>query len=725
VAKFDVEGARKAGYSDDEIRQFLLQSDGAKQAKEAGYSDDEILGHFGLSTATAQAPATPEASTGGELARLAGIAGGGIAQGIAAGAALPNTLEQATNWAYRKGAGALGFEVPSQESIDVARYSGPIGALSAATAPPSAATTVGAVKSMGLGGPEPQNLGERLLSGTAKGIGASLVPGGGGLSLGNAATGAAAGLGSEIGSEVAPGTVAGPLIGGLVGGVAAGVPKSIAEVVAANRGVKSAEQGLESAQTGATDAADALTTLQRQREQMGIDKQQMNQTQQQQLTSANEAASKVANDTAQTLGKSTTLQEAGQNLQEAAKNWFNKTFPQKKEQIWAPVDAIIPDNTEAPLFGFSNALGDINKQAGAAQPLLDALTPSLPRKLANTLQEQIGSPVGKKGTPEVQAPTGLVDAAGNPIMKTVKEAEPPQPITWADARKLRTAIGDALGNPMAVKDIDRQSLEHMYAALSGDLESAAANVSPEALQAFQKANQETTQLFDVANGPMSKLVTAPTRDLQGSNPEQVANSILGGGKKGATDLATLRAEIPDAVNELGATALRSGQWSKLSPEAKAQIVTDPGARKLLDDSYGAIDNLAQAHGAAEIQHAEDLIKLNRDIAAARLAKDAAKSEQQTAKSTLSEAQAEQAEQRGRWSPYGPFGFGLTGGGLATAGETLGQTLGNPLGFQGAGALGSAMALGAPVAGMLVANPTVRQEALKGARIGGTLGMGQK
>ena len=57
---FDVEGARKAGYSDEEIADHLAQESkfDVAGARKSGYSDAEIVQHL------AEAPATPKASTG-------------------------------------------------------------------------------------------------------------------------------------------------------------------------------------------------------------------------------------------------------------------------------------------------------------------------------------------------------------------------------------------------------------------------------------------------------------------------------------------------------------------------------------------------------------------------------------------------------------------------------------------------------------------------------------
>lgn len=716
MAKFDIEGARKAGYSDDEIRQFLLQSQGAKDAKAAGYSDDEILGHFGLgapaaSATPAAAEQTPQGqSVLGEAGRVAGIVGGGLAQGAAAGLALPNTLQSLVNRGYRAGAGALGLPIGSEQDVVAAQQSGPLGAINEAIQPPSNATMQGLVEP--ISGPTPQGVGERYLSAAAKGVGASLVPGGGGLSLGNMAVGAAAGLGSQAGEDIAPGTIIGPVIGGLIGGGAVGAAQSIGQKIAAASAAKSAQQGLAGAEQGAQDAGDVVTNLTRQQQELVTAKQEMNLAHKQNLDTLQSAAGDAAEQAASGLGTSTTLQQSGKVLQDSAQNWLDNTFPKMKEKIWKPVDDLIPSDTPAPLFGFKSALDNINENAGSTQALTNMLTPNLPRKMASVIEDWT-SPAGTAGKEAQMGPSAILDASGNPIMKEVAPAEAAQPVTWADARRLRTVIGDAMTNPALIKDIGEQNIAHMYAALTGDLEGAAKQVSPEAAQAFQQANQQTSDLFDVARGPISSIVNA-------KDPESAANSLIASGKRGATDMAVLREQLPDAVNEVGATALRSGKWQQLSPEAQEQLITDPAVRKMLSDSYGAIDAAQQAHSAAEQAHAQSVIDLGNQQNAARAAQDAAKIEQRVAKGKLAGVQEESAKQTARWSPYGPLGLGMTGAGLGAVGEHLGNVIGNPFGYQGAGALGAALGLGLPVAGMMAANPVVRGTGILGAIRGSEL-----
>ena len=76
-----IEQARQAGYSDDEIRQYLGSNEGfagkLEQARQAGYSDDEIWQHFGLGGQAQEAPPEEEKPEGrsfmGNLGRQVGL----------------------------------------------------------------------------------------------------------------------------------------------------------------------------------------------------------------------------------------------------------------------------------------------------------------------------------------------------------------------------------------------------------------------------------------------------------------------------------------------------------------------------------------------------------------------------------------------------------------------------------------------------------------------------
>lgn len=85
MAKFDVAGAKAAGYSDDEIRQFILSLPETAKAKESGYSDTEIYDYFGVPAAGLTGERAAKVMAGAAAPTAVGLASGGLA-GLAAGA---------------------------------------------------------------------------------------------------------------------------------------------------------------------------------------------------------------------------------------------------------------------------------------------------------------------------------------------------------------------------------------------------------------------------------------------------------------------------------------------------------------------------------------------------------------------------------------------------------------------------------------------------------------
>lgn len=119
--KAKIETARKAGYSDEQIRQFLLSQPAAAKAREAGYSDAEITAHFGLTPSEEGMPGPraietlPEQAAGFVGSMLENIPESGMkfAQGIYETAAHPIQTAEAL------GAAALS---PVQTAKSVAQY---------------------------------------------------------------------------------------------------------------------------------------------------------------------------------------------------------------------------------------------------------------------------------------------------------------------------------------------------------------------------------------------------------------------------------------------------------------------------------------------------------------------------------------------------------------------------------------------------------------------------
>lgn len=124
---FDVEGARRAGYGDAEIVDFLAQSRNfdAAGARRAGYSDADLLGHLTAPPAPATTPATPANAPGvgerfamglGDVARGAEQIGARTMQGD--GGMIGRMLRRNPNIAATMDAGEAALPRPTPEAVD-------------------------------------------------------------------------------------------------------------------------------------------------------------------------------------------------------------------------------------------------------------------------------------------------------------------------------------------------------------------------------------------------------------------------------------------------------------------------------------------------------------------------------------------------------------------------------------------------------------------------------
>jgi hypothetical protein len=264
---------------------------------------------------------------------------------------------------------------------------------------------------------------------------------------------------------------------------------------------------------------------------------------------------KTFEEVAQGHGSAETHQQAGQALKEHASKWLTDetpgaaSLPNQVNAAWAPVDASIPKTLQLPLSEFSQRLQSINKAAGDLEPVNALLKPALPAKL----QERLASTLDLK-----------------------EEAGGPPTFSWEDARTLRSSLGGIIRDPGSIRtlgDIGAQNAKSLYQALTQDLRAGADKV--DSVNLFDRANEETSRLYDIAQGPIAKVVD------QGVSPEHAASSLLG--KNRATDLGVLRKVIPGGVDELAAGHLReTGKWRLLSPPTQEALVPDSFTRARLD-----------------------------------------------------------------------------------------------------------------------------------------------
>ena len=152
-------------------------------------------------------------------------------------------------------------------------------------------------------------------------------------------------------------------------------------------------------------------------------------------------------------------------------------------------------------------------------------------------------------------------------------------------QNLRTALGEKLENPSTVADTSQASLRRLYGALSTDMQNGAANVSPDALSSFYRANAATSAGHDLLEGYLNPI-------LKAASPEDATQYAMAQARRGGDRLGALTFNLPNAAGELGGYALRTAatnteqldlirrrKWLAAkplySPEARNVLFPDP------------------------------------------------------------------------------------------------------------------------------------------------------
>jgi hypothetical protein len=553
MAKFDIEAARAAQYTDAEIAEFLLSTEAAQKARDAKWTDAEILAYFGLNQI--EGPA-----------RLPAMVASNALEGAANMVTLPAEIEKLGNELLPK----IGLEFLTRPvfSLDEQGLRFFPEGEKAGSILPSTEMVKGGLKSIGaIDRPDllPQDQTERYAASMAEGIGGTLpfVLSGGAGTVPMLLGGAAGGAGAELGNELMPDSPLASIALGFAGGlggqaIASGVEKGIARTFAD----KELQEALDELAQLKAGEKPTRWRMKDERESLlrAAGKEFENAKTVADLARAKALADHQAliGQTANALGKSATLQEAGTALQNSARGWL-RALPGKLKSVWAPLDkAVGATPVEVDLSAFSSALREINKSAGELEPLASLLKPGVPK----ALQERLSAIFAKNDL------TGLPDT-----------------FSWADVQKLRTTLGDALADPVLMKSVGAQNLDRLYATLTADMREAADSIGAKDL--FDEANNNSRNLYEIAEGFLSNVVAGPRPSSTDPLPEKAAQLLLSQGKLGGTGLDVLRGEIPDAMNELAAAGLKQGLWSKFAPEAKGALLPDQVVRSSLDASEAA------------------------------------------------------------------------------------------------------------------------------------------
>lgn len=210
------------------------------------------------------------------------------------------------------------------------------------------------------------------------------------------------------------------------------------------------------------------------------------------------------------LGSSKTLQEAGSAVQDNGKKWL-KDFQDDSADLHSTLDAAVGPSTPVPLYNTTQLFHTLkNKSANNS---------SIQSFLTSPLMKQFGQ---------------------------IVETSPDVP--WETSRALKTRVGQYLENPDLIADAGGAQAKQLYGALSSDQKAAIQD--PATQQLFDAANAYTTQGHQFIDNVLGDVLA------KGTNPSDVASSLLSSGVKGGEKLAALRQNMPDAADELAAVSLR-------------------------------------------------------------------------------------------------------------------------------------------------------------------------
>jgi hypothetical protein len=231
----------------------------------------------------------------------------------------------------------------------------------------------------------------------------------------------------------------------------------------------------------------------------------------------NQAASgevrRVMQGVAQKFGQSKTLNEAGTQLQEGARNYISR-------------------------------FKDVSSKAYNAIPISDQAPASTSSTLA-TLGDL---------TSRFQSNPQLAGMMANPKLQGYMAALQKGGISWKDLKDFRSIIGDKIGEARFSDDPSTRDLRALYGSLSEDMQNTAAANGPKAVAAFNRAND----LYRQGQQRIDQALVSILGDNGMKSPEAAAAMVqtLTRGGKGSGDLAKLA--------QIRASTIKSGAWDEVA-----------------------------------------------------------------------------------------------------------------------------------------------------------------
>lgn len=299
---------------------------------------------------------------------------------------------------------------------------------------------------------------------------------------------------------------------------------------------------------------------------------------------ASRGAAHAIEDIANKLGSADTYQSAGQHLISGAKDWVQNKIPALEDAVWNPFHSMMaaggktPNPNAAMLSDFGIGRANTDTPVDSYLSALEGLSNEAKLGPLAGQGKQIQSPIVDRLVSDARK-SGLL-AEGGEAPEGGETEIPPVP-SFSNVKAFRSQIGDALANPKnPLYSLPNTQKSALYSALTEDLRATASKNG--LLDEFDRANQVSSDLRTHASQYLQPLVHDNVA------PEAAAQAALKntGAKGGGTNLAALRAVMPEAVDQLASSVLRTAptDFAKMAPEAQAALIPDGGMRQTVLDA---------------------------------------------------------------------------------------------------------------------------------------------
>jgi len=249
--------------------------------------------------------------------------------------------------------------------------------------------------------------------------------------------------------------------------------------------------------------------------------------------------------------------EAGRAVQKGFSEVFVPRARQAQKNLYSAFDAYMPERLPVDSDNTERVLNEmVNKISNAA--------PSLQKEFANTKLSSIL----------------------NGIYET-RQMNPQGKIPFNVLKDLRTSIGEKLSTVDLTPEVSKVQYQRAYAAITRDMEAAAAKQGPEALAKFKEANAFTRKFHETMDNVQSLIMD--------KNPEDVYLALVGGARNGPTRLKEIFDIVPmdarkavssayiarmgkavpglqDPSGDVFSTAKFLQNYASLDPEAKKVLI---------------------------------------------------------------------------------------------------------------------------------------------------------